>query len=646
MLLMTNSFAMQPTAWRSRLAHGCRAGSLFVGLALVACGPDQPRTLTGTPDEGYPGITLGHFTLLSTSCVVTATGVSVAVNAGETALVSLSLVTGNVTINGTQASGLPCEGPATSTVSITPGTAGDHGVVLDLSSGLVSQATTTSGPKIVLNLGSGGNDSVSVRGSAGVDHFYFGSGVTPGTTLFNFNGGASGADDAFADVSITGAEHVVVSTGTGNDLIDGSGLFGTTSPCLAALTFFGGGNDDTLTGGAGNDILSGDSGNDHLNGAAGANTYSGGASSDGSDIITVATGAIDTLDYSQRFNAVSVVLDNTAVSGETGENDTIPDTISVVFGGSGNDVLSAAASTRRHTLNGGPGNDTLIGGNGSDTLIGGNGSLQIDGDDIFIGSKATADYSARTQAVTVTMNAAGAGGGDANDGDPAATRHVQTAALATVGAIIGGATNVVTGLTQMNAGSVGHRLILAGSSGARDDGSYRIASVTNATTIVLDATDTAANGTWGDDTLAGWTFAEDAGAEKDEIRCRNIIGSAVAANTITGDGNDNWITGGAAVDVLVGGAGSDTLIGLAGDDTLRGGAGDDTLIGGPGNDLLVGGDGNDVLEGDANADFFQCDGVNDVGSAGSAPGSADYTVDYAPGAPDSDTRVARNDCEY
>jgi Ca2+-binding RTX toxin-like protein len=618
---------------------------LCVGLALSACAPapaaesEKPRSV-----DDFPGTAQASFALLETTCTVTSAGIAVTVDAGETALVSLSAMTGNLTVNANQASGSPCEGAPTLAVTITAGTAGDHGVFLNLTNGIFSKATSNS-PKVRINLGSGSSDTLTVQGSAYADHLYFGKGTTANTYFLNLNGGAGSGDDAFSDVALVGVEHVVVNGGAGNDIIDGTGLFGTTAPYPAALTLNGGPDDDTLNGGAGDDVLSGDAGSDYLNGGKGANTYASGTANDGTDVITVAASAVDTVDYSQRFNSVSVSLDSSATSGETGEHDSIPDTVSVVLGGSGNDAISALGSTRNHTLMGGPGNDTLTGGSGLDTLLGGDGVAQVDGDDLFIGSKATVNYSGRSQPLTITVNSAGHGGANANDGDPAGTRSVQAAVPALVGATISAATNVVTGLVNMNAGSVGRVLTIAGS--LHDDGSYRIATVRSASSVVLRASDTGANAAWADDTAAAWTFAEDAGAEKDEVRCKNVIGSGTAANTITGDSNDNLLTGGSASDTLIGGAGNDTLAGLEGNDSLYGGAGDDTLIGGPNNDHLYGGDGNDLLEGDGDADAFGCDGNNAPGVPGSAPGNADFTVDYSPGAGgEFDTLAVPLDCEF
>jgi len=527
-----------------------------LGLTLSACGAEPSGARDSTP-PGPPGpeIDQAVAAVLSTTCTVSSSGIAIALNAGDLAVIALNPANGKVTLNANQPNGSPCEAATTLPVRVTAGTSGIHGVYLDLSSGLFSTATASNNPKIQLNFGTGSNDTLTVHGSAGADHLYFGRGTVTGTYLLNLNGGTNTGDDSLVDVSIIGAERVVVDGSGGDDIIDGSGLFGTTAPYPNALNLSGGSGNDLITGGAGDDVLSGDAGNDRLNGGKGHNRYLSGAANDGIDVIASEATAVDTADYSQRTSALSLYLDNAAHSGEAGENDTLPPGISVLLGGSGNDTLSAVGSTFNHSLMGGPGNDTLIGGAGLDTLFGGDGVLQQDGDDVFVGSKATVSYQNRTQPITVTVNAAGVGGADANDGDPALP-------------------------------------------------------------------------------------------EKDEVRCPNVLGSITAANTLTGDANSNALTGGNGADTLVGGAGSDALSGGAGNDALYGGAGDDTLLGGPGGDALYGGDGDDVLEGDAHSDRFDCDGKNDVSSAGSAPGNADFTVDYQPGAPDSDTRVTPSNCEF
>jgi Ca2+-binding RTX toxin-like protein len=141
-------------------------------------------------------------------------------------------------------------------------------------------------------------------------------------------------------------------------------------------------------------------------------------------------------------------------------------------------------------------------------------------------------------------------------------------------------------------------------------------------------------------TALNWT---ESGAEHDNVQCANVLGGA-GDDTITGDTRANVLRGGGGGDTLNGAGGNDSLYGEAGADFLYGGAGDDTLAGADGIDALFGGDDNDVLEGDAGNDVFNCDGKNSSSatSAGTAPGDADFKVDYASG----DTQASPVDCEF
>ena len=83
------------------------------------------------------------------------------------------------------------------------------------------------------------------------------------------------------------------------------------------------------------------------------------------------------------------------LSGSAGSDALTGDSgINVLDGGAGDDLLNGAG-----------GNDTLLGGAGNDTLIGGAGINLLDGG---TGSD-TADYSAQTTAVTVTLMGAADG---------------------------------------------------------------------------------------------------------------------------------------------------------------------------------------------------------------------------------------------
>jgi fibronectin type 3 domain-containing protein len=76
----------------------------------------------------------------------------------------------------------------------------------------------------------------------------------------------------------------------------------------------------------------------------------------------------------------------------------------LLFGGDGNDTLTAGGSTATNVLEGGSGNDTLVGGSGRDLLIGGPGADLIRGNnsgDIFIGG--TTDFDANLAALNALM---------------------------------------------------------------------------------------------------------------------------------------------------------------------------------------------------------------------------------------------------
>lgn len=104
----------------------------------------------------------------------------------------------------------------------------------------------------------------------------------------------------------------------------------------------------------------------------------------------------------------------------------------------------------------------------------------------------------------------------------------------------------------------------------------------------------------GNDTLQGGGGADtlDGGAGTDTVTYTNST-TGVTANLATGAGGGNWweessgdvltgienLTGSTYDDMLTGSSGTNVLDGSAGDDTLAGGAGNDTLTGGAGNDV-------------------------------------------------------------
>ncbi len=123
-------------------------------------------------------------------------------------------------------------------------------------------------------------------------------------------------------------------------------------------------------------------------------------------------------------------------------------------------------------------------------------------------------------------------------------------------------------------------------------------------------------GMGGDDTLTG-----DAGAGQDTDGASHdfINGNKGDDNVNGGQGNDtlrggmddDMVDGGAGNDMVYGDKGNDTLMGGAGKDMMHGGEGHDSIVGGGGNDTMRGGMGHDRLEGGAGHDMVYGDKGDD-----------------------------------
>lgn len=185
----------------------------------------------------------------------------------------------------------------------------------------------------------------------------------------------------------------------GNDVLRGNG---------GKDTLYGGSGSDTLEGGADADALRGEDGNDSLTGGAGKDGLDGGA-------------GIDTANYGDTAVAVAIVLDGTTTVGVT-VNGVVEDTvrkIENVIGGSGNDSLEGDGLA--NVLSGGAGNDVLKGDGGNDVLKGGAGKDSLDG-----GSGADeADYSDKTEVVSVSLNGATTADVKVNGGVEDTIRNIE-----------------------------------------------------------------------------------------------------------------------------------------------------------------------------------------------------------------------------
>jgi hypothetical protein len=130
-----------------------------------------------------------------------------------------------------------------------------------------------------------------------------------------------------------------------------------------------GGNDlIKSTGTKGISIYAG-AGNDIVSGAFGADYFSGG---DGSD----------TVDYSGRFNNLSLTLDGVANDGGATEKDNIATDIEIIKAGLGNNMILGSTSAPTNVVYqffGNIGRDTIVGGRGNDIINGGGGNDLIGG---------------------------------------------------------------------------------------------------------------------------------------------------------------------------------------------------------------------------------------------------------------------------
>jgi Ca2+-binding RTX toxin-like protein len=465
------------------------------------------------------------------------------------------------------------------------------------------------------------------------------------TTLISMSGQA-GNDTLRLDETNGALPAAFLSSGAGNDSVNGGSGNDQLSGGAGNDTLNGQGGTDVLNGGAGDDVLTGGDGDDQMFGEAGndrmiwnpgddSDLMEGGAGIDtaevngggGAEVFTAAANA-----GRVRFERVSPAPFTLDIG--TSEN-------LVVNMGGGDDEFSASgnlAALVQLTVDGGAGNDRILGGNGNDLLLGGDGNDFIDGqqgndigllgagDDVFQWDPGDGNDTIEGQDGFDTMLFNGSGANEvfeasANGESARFTRDlgnivmdlndVETIDLNALGGSDTITVNDLTGtdvlqvdidLAGVAGSNTGDRqadtVILNGASGS--DFIDVLGQGTDITVIGFNPLVTIDSVEGGNDSLV---INGQGGDDR-------LSASSLAAGTVK-----LTMDGGAGDDVINGSRGNDTLLGGEGDDFIDGEQGDDIAFMGDGLDIFKWdpGDGSDVVEGQAGRDvlLFNGSGANE-----------------------------------
>jgi Ca2+-binding RTX toxin-like protein len=390
-------------------------------------------------------------------------------------------------------------------------------------------------------------------------------------------------------VAAAGQPRIVAEGGPGTDTLTGGD--GPESLC-------GGPGNDTLDGGGGNDRLDfpcvdpqtdQTPGGDILNGGAGDDQLNGGPAGSPleSDKLFGGDGT-DTVDYSHRAAALTIMLDDVQNDGEGGESDNVASDVENVIGGSAGDTLVGSGAPNvldgrdgNDVVMGGGADDTLAGGVGNDTLSGGEGGDTLtgaDGDDALAGDDGNDSLS-------------GSGGTDTLDGGAGGDTLSGGAGIDTL--------NGGDGDDWLNGSEVG----LVG--GDSDD---KLRGGPGADVLLGGPGDDWLDGGLGPDQINGedgrdtLSYEERASSVTVTLNGRADDGEAGERDNVAND-----------VEIVLGGALWDTLVGDGSANTLRGGLGEDFVNGDAGIDTLDGGAGSDLIWArDGTHDTVDCGGGGDL----------------------------------
>jgi Ca2+-binding RTX toxin-like protein len=222
--------------------------------------------------------------------------------------------------------------------------------------------------------GGGGNDTLN--GGDGNDTFDEGTAAN-GSDVFN---GGTGVDTVDYSKRAGGVGVKLTMDG----LAANDGEAGTEGDNVKSdvENAYGTDYNDLITGNASANRIRGGLGNDQLNGGDSDDVFEqGGDLSSGdhdSDVIVGGKG-MDTVDYSERTAALTIILDATADSGDQSVSPKEADSLDCENATGGSGVNTMTGNAAANWLMGGASNDVIHGGDGDDTLDGAGGDDTLDG---------------------------------------------------------------------------------------------------------------------------------------------------------------------------------------------------------------------------------------------------------------------------
>jgi serralysin len=390
----------------------------------------------------------------------------------------------------------------------------------------------------------GGNDADSLVGGTGADTLDGGAGID------RMAGGAG--HDRYV---ITAGDVVTEAVNGGRDTVVaalaavtlGANLEDLVGTAATAQTLFGNTLANSITGGIAADTLAGGAGADTLTGGAGIDRLLGGTEADHYIIDTIGDLAIeapnqgiDTVRTSLAAHTLALNVENLLGTASTAQALTGNTLANAITGGTAADTLIGGAGA--DTLRGGVGIDRLLGGTEGDTyVIDTAGDLAIEALNQGIDTVRTS-----LAAYTLTLNVENLLGTAATG-----QRLIgNTLANSITGGMAGDTLEGGGGNDTLTGGAGIDRLL-----GGTDNDTYIIDTVGDLAIEALNqGIDTVRT------SLSIYTLA---------LNIENLVGTAMAGQTLAGNALANRVTGSGGNDTIVGGGGADTLTGGAGADRFR-----------------------------------------------------------------------------